>query len=369
MRTKLLLCMMTIMIISCTKQDKITSSPLDSNLPNINIENGHLAFPSAKEYLKLFSLSMNNRNIFIKSLEDLPEFTSYTENARNHWMNNNTRVLKGCDVPEEIINDNEIFFSTLDQNCVVEIDGFLYRYDYCSDIIFVIKTSDAAKTANYNDFISGSTTNSLIGSFPSYVDVIEAIAQGYRTMPDENSVRGIDIFQKGFLEKSLLEDLRFNEIGASDGAGIVKMDGKLAYFTAGIYFHFYAKEKFQRKGVVAWYTGTDGPRNWFVNYEYKYLRKGRSSENNERGTLNAPKDGENKVEKTFYEGNRGLKKYYAKWDLDIYSDYVKVSRNGGSRWVDIFENRLYQAGRIKNYLPGIPGVTLDQFHYLVNNGY
>ena len=360
---------MPLLFISCSKIGVIISSPDDSNLPQIKIEHGHLAFPSAREYLKVFSLSIDVRNTILKDLEDSPLFTSYAERIKNNGIDFSTRVLNGCDVPEDIIYDNSGFFSTLDQNGVVGIDGFLYRYDYCRDNIFVITTSDAAKTANYNDFISGRTTNSLIGSFPSYVDVIEAIAQGYRTMPDENSVRGIDIFEKVSLEKSLLEDLRFNEIGASDGAGIVRMDGKLAYFTAGIYFHFYAKEKFQRKGLVAWYTSNDGPRNWFVNYEYKYQRKGRSSENNEQGYLNAPKTGENKVDKTFYEGNRGLKKYYAKWDVDIYSDYVKVSRNGGSRWVDIFENRLYQAGRIKNYLPGIPGVTQDQFHYLVNNGY
>jgi hypothetical protein len=369
MRTNLLLYIMSLLFISCSKRSDFISSPYDSNLPQIEIDGGHLIFPSAKEYSKLFFLNENTRNTILKKLEALPAFTSYTERMKNDWINDNARVLNGCGVPEDVLYENAVFFSTLDQNGVVGIDGFLYKYDYCSDKIYVISTSDAAKATNYNDFINGRTTNSLIGSFPSFIDVIEAVAQGYRTMPEENSVRGIDIFEKVFLEASLLEDFRFNEIGVSDGAGSVRMDGKLAYFTAGLYFHFYAKEKLQRKGVVAWYTSNDGPRNWFVNYEYKYLRKGRSSENTEHGYLNAPKTGENKVDKTFYEGNRGLKKYYAQWDVDIYSDYAKVSRNGGSRWIDIFEYRLNQAGRLKNYLPGIPGTTQDQFHYLVKNGY
>jgi len=369
MRTKLLLYIMPLLFISCSKRGVTISSPDDSNLPQIEIEHGHLIFPSAGEYLKLVSLGINVRNTILKNLEDSPAFTSYTERIKNDWINNNTRVFNGCGVPEDVLDDNAVFFSILDQYGVVGIDGFLYKYDYCRNNIYVISISDAAKTTNYNDFINCRTTNSLIGAFPSYVDVIEAVAQGYRTMPDENSVSGIDIFQRGSLETSLLEDFRFNEIGASDGAGSVRMDGKLAYFTAGLYFHFYAKEKFQRKGLLAWYTSNDGPRNWFVNYEYKYQRRGRSSENTEQGNLNAPKTGENKVDKTFYEGNRGLKKYYAKWDVDIYSDYAKVSRNGGSRWIDIFENRLYQAGRLKNYLPGIPGTTQDQFHYLVKSGY
>jgi len=369
MRTKFLLYIMPLLFISCSKRGVINSSPDDSNLPQIKIEHGHLAFPSIREYLKVFSLRIDVRNTILKDLEDSPSFTSYAERFKNDGINYSNKVLNGCDVPEDIIYDNSVFFSILDQNGVVGIDAFLYKYDYCSQKIYVISTSDAIKITNYNDFINGSTTNKLIGTFPSYVDVIEAVAQGYRTMPDENSVSGIDIFERASLETSLLEDFRFNEIGASDGAGSVRMDGKLAYFTAGLYFHFYAKEKFQRKGLVTWYTSNDGPRNWFVNYEYKYLRKGRSSENTEQGNLNAPKSGENKVDKTFYEGNRGLKKYYAKWDVDIYSDYAKVSRNGGSRWIDIFENRLYQAGHLKNYLPGIPGTIQDQFHYLVKSGY
>ena len=230
-------------------------------------------------------------------------------------------------MPDSLIDDNLDFFNTIDSNGVVEIDGTLYRYDYCNQKVWVISDSDANDSLYNSDFMNGNERTDIVGSFPTYVDVIEAVNQGYKTMPDTNAVDGDEIFERG---AEWITTYEVCYIKNDDYNNQVILDGKIGYEKFGFYFHFFAKEKYKKYILFNWFTSTGGNRAWSVDFTYYYHRKGSSSAQSGSGTVYPPSSGENKTAKTFYEGGRGLKNNsnYARWDVkNIYTDLFEVSRN------------------------------------------
>jgi|GEM_PF-5578342 len=303
----------------------------------------------------------------IEKLEATPGFTSLREKGKTSAAANQ-RIINGCNVPDSLIEDNPDFFSTLDENGVIRVSNYYYRYDYCNDKVWVISFANASNPANWTDFLNGNASNPAVGWFHTYVDVYEAVNTGYYTMPDEREVEGNEIFENvklfDFSDKNL-EDFRFNEPETGNGPNNVRMDGKLAYDKFGIHFHFYGNEKFQRKNSAFWFTASDGTRDWYIVYQSRYRRKGSSTDVNDNGTLIPPLGGKNKLDKSFYKGSRGLKKLYARWDLDIYTNLVYVTRNDNGIWQYIFGSLTPTTwGRKKNYI-----VTPPQHFFHVNYGY
>jgi hypothetical protein len=306
-------------------------------MPKVKIENGYLAFESRVSFDRLFELPQQKRTDFIKRFESSPDFTSLRE-KESSASPSNQRIINGCNVPDSLIEDNADFFATLDGNGVIQIGSDLFRVDYCNSKVFVILASIAHQGNNYTDFLNGNTGNPNVGWLYTHVDILEAVALGYRTMPDTTKISDPEgIFSQsktGILGKTKTEN-KFIYDHDLDVSPIDRlMDGKLSYDKWGIYFHFYGKEKYKYKSVSGlWLTasnGTQGTTSWNVVYTYSYLRKGSGqSLQSGSGDLLPPAIGnENKVDKTFYSGSRGLKDGFAQWDVwNNRTDYVRVERN------------------------------------------
>jgi hypothetical protein len=352
------------MLVTCRKE--LTPPPLKNNsgMPNVRISNGHLEFASVSDYEKLFDLSSERRKQFLANFKNNPAFTSYFE-AKQIWSNENSeRTILGCEVPDEVIEDNEDFFDLLDENGVVQIDSHYLRLDYCNEKVWVLSALPALNDQDYYDFLQGDTTNPKVGWFYTYVDVLEALAHHYTTMPDTNSVGENEIFERFELFGPVLHEWKYfyDNTDEESNPDNTRMDGKLAYDKFGFYFHFYGKEKYQRHGWLGWGNVNNGTRNWLVDYQYQYRRKGQNSDQSGNGTLQAPLSGKNKVEKTFYSGSRGLKRFYAKWDVRNYTKYHAVYRKpSGSFQVLI--------GTFQNSPSNVPvNVYNYYFNQIVNYG-
>ncbi len=237
-------------IASCQKRNNLDSKGELPGLLNVKVVNNHLLFSSVEEYNRLFTLSPEDKGQIFSDLERKNDFVSmkkkWADNTEAAGNNKSLRIFGGCDVPDSLIEDNKDFFSTLDSNGIIQIDSTVYRYDYCTGGAWVISSADAANSTNYNDFLGGRQRANIVGFFPSYVDVTEAVVEGYKTMPDTNTVQGNETFERGsgLFSTTTNENMYINNNPKSPKE-VQDFDGKLSYDKFAFYFHFYGKEKYQ----------------------------------------------------------------------------------------------------------------------------
>jgi hypothetical protein len=313
------------------------------------IENGRLSFSTIAAYEQFLNLS--DKESFVKSLPGSKDFISF-KNRNVSIQNQQARSINGCDVPEELIENNPVFFNMLDVNGIVQINGTVYRYDYCNNKMWVMNSTNALDPAIYQNFMGGVETAGVVGSFPNYVDVLEAVAQGYKTMPDPATVTGNEIFQSpmpnSFLGPDVAENCYINNNQKAPKDQNILMDGKLEYAQFAIYFHLYGKEKYKTRCLINWCTSSNSDRNWRVNYSYSFRRKGKNSDDSGTGQASPVGYNQNELEQTVYSFSRGLRWAYLQWDVvNMFTNKLKVERNGGSAWT-LIANESYPTFRNVN---------------------
>lgn len=311
--------------------DTISKENGSSNV--IKVEKGRLNFTSVAAYENF--LSARDKEGLINTLPEKEDFISY-KNRKSNPQAAQARVIGNCDVPEDLIESNPVFFDfIINAEGIVEIADNLYRYDYCNEKVWVISVANAAVDTYYADFLAGIERRDVVGWFYTYVDAIAAVEEGYRTMPAPGTETDNEIFKGTLLGRTILEEMYINNDEKNPKGQVnARMDGKLSYDKFAVYFHFYGKEKYQERCFFNWCTNSGpGHRDWYVHYDYQYRRKGNSNPVHIIGNINPPLAGDNKVDKTFYEGSRGLRWCDATWDVEkVLTNYVAVDRNLGSRW-------------------------------------
>lgn len=353
-----------IIVLSCQKNITERPDPPTQNLIKAVIENGHVVLQSSNDFDLLLQNWAGKVNRFVKNLPGYENFISFKESRHR----SSAQRDGDCEVPDTLIEENPDLFSLLDEDGVMQIDSHLYRYDYCNQLVWVISAANALNTTYYGYFLNGTLTTGIVGAFPTYVDVTVAVDSGFTTMPDSATAACYEMFENtggivnelfGFEDKSLEELYRL----VSSSSETTRFDGKMAYQGFGLYFHFYGKEKYQEQCFFNWCTSTGGPRDWYVKFQYSYVRKGNSSPTTGSGTLFPPGSGENKVDKEFYGGRRALKRNsrFAQWDVGhILAYHVNVQRNGGTYWQTIFNYTVSPPDYITNYT----GPNFQVIHYV-----
>ncbi len=328
-----------------TMQDKNIIQGLNTVPPRVTVENGHLSFRTAATY-EAFIEDGSHQN-FVKGLPGGNDFTSFSD--KNKLMSSQpSRVINNCDVPDELIENNPVFFGMINEEGIVEIEGTLYRYDYCNEKVWVISVGDSHNAEYYASFMNGIEIPGKVGWFFTYVDAIEAVAQGYKTMPEETTVSGIELFEKVTVGARAVEYFYIKNDPKQPNKENVLMDGNLQYDKFAVYFHFYGKEKYRTPCMFNWCTSSGGNREWKVSFSYTYHRKGQNNPQSGSATIIPPSSGDNKADKTFYEGSRGLRKDLnsARWNVNnVYTRSVRVLRGenpGGLFLVGSYSIPTYQ---------------------------
>lgn len=363
--------MLLTIVVGCKKNDRLSINLAKQDIISVNakVVNKHVSFKSTKDFRAFFDLAPETRKIMTKNLES--EFTSMRQ-YRLSRRNTVQRMIKGCDVPDDVIDDNDEFFSLLDSNCIIQVGDDLFRYDYCNEMMYVISNAASSDDSKYYNFMTGNTSDTNVRWFPSYVDGLEALDSGYRTMPDTSTVAESEIFSRSVGNTKYEEYKHFRDV---DDKGSTTRNtqvyAKLAYDKFFFYFHFYGKEKYQRPfPLFQFMTVSYGTRDWRTEYSYQYLRKKSTTNYSGSGTEYPPLSRENKLEKTFYGGSKALQRIYVRWDVFNYTDVISVNRG---------ENGYY----IGDYIsyPGVTYLSNYDFNYqhntyavstsylIVNNGY
>lgn len=345
------LALIVLIFASCKKtNNELTVS--DNHSPQgISVNSGRMNFSSKAAYSRY--LEAPDKQGMLRAVTTGSEFTSYTNRGAGS-ATQQSRMINGCDVPESLVENNPVFFDMLNAEGVVEIDGILYRYDYCNDKVWVISAADAQIPANYAAFMSGADVTDVVGSFPTYVDVLEATALGHKTMPPatDTDVDESEIFDRGARGINFSEWCNINNDEKYPKNQNVKMDGIISYDKFAIYFHFYAIEKYKTPCTFFnWCTSSGGRRDWNVTYGSYYRVKGSNSPVNITGTLTPPPSGENKCSKTFYEGTRGLRDdlNHARWNVNnMFTNKLSVERAINGTFFN-YSRYMSNFGFVNNY--------------------
>lgn len=346
MKKNLVLLTLPVLMLAIACRKNTTEKLAEGVAPSIDarITNNHVVFKTVEDYSNF--LALDERQSYLQALPGSETFSSY-KTKKNKTVNTD-RDMYGCEVPDSLIEASPDFFAMIDQDGVIEIEGNYYRYDYCDGGVWVVSSADFP--THSSSFYDGTEVPGIVGFFPDYVDVLEAVAEGYRTMPDSTVAAGREIFEKsGLLGSRKLEnfDVTYYLVKVPVKA---RFDGKLSYDKYGFYFHFYGKEKYKKPCFNNWCTTSEGPRDWTVYFQYMYRRKGRDWDVTGSATISPEGRGENKVDKTFYDGNRGLKYGGAIWDVqNVFAKDVRIERNGGSIWYDVTSYILFAPRRVTNY--------------------
>lgn len=174
---------MVTVLASCQKGTKDIAMTLPNKI-DVKVANGHLQFLSSSDYGRFLELPQSEQKKLVSNLPNRGSFRSFISQPRT----NATGRLTTCQVPDELLEDNANFFALLDANGVLQIDSMLYKYDYCSDKAYVMKADDTTDANAYTKFLANEELTGLVGAFPTYVDAIAAVEEGYKTMPDTSTV-------------------------------------------------------------------------------------------------------------------------------------------------------------------------------------
>src|SRR2546423_5143524 len=118
--------------------------------PNVSVKNGHLVFQTQGDYEKYLQLGHNAKQQFIMALHQDVSFISARDKTKSSGKSNvNARMIRDCDVSDEVIEDNPELFDLLDRDGVTQIGRDLWRLDYCNNRVFLISESDALTQQNY----------------------------------------------------------------------------------------------------------------------------------------------------------------------------------------------------------------------------
>jgi hypothetical protein len=340
---------------SCKKDLKLNVSTDAYTIAKV--VDGRISFTSKASYESYFSAP--DRKKVVNSIPGIRDFVSFYE-RKNSAIS--SRQIGNCNVPDSLVENNSAFFDLLDINGVLQIDNYLYRYDYCNDKMWVISAVNNLNSTNHNNFMNGVETNGIVGSFPNYVDVLEAVAAGFTTMPAPADTVGYGEIFRNILGPLYKEKCNINNDQKYPQGQNVKMDGLLEYDKFAVYFHFYGKEKYQEPCFFDWCTSTGGTRDWYVFYWYQCQRRGQSQWLTGQGNLYPPYSGENKTDKTFYEGNRGLNWGDAVWKVEnMLTNKRLVERNYGSSW-SLIASESYNSFKVcNNYTFSFPYASPQQF--------
>lgn len=357
MKLSILIFLFVAIFVSCTKNEISITRPSSEVMPVVKVVNGVLRIQSRTDFEQITNQSTSERQSLLVRVKN----EGFVQMSDKNNVTSANRMVGNCNFPDEVAIENKTFLDLLNTNGVISIGNDTYRLDWCNDKLFVISNNDASDQSKYNAFLSANQSNTYIGAFPLQIDVLDAINLGHRTMPsipntnDEDGLfaQRITIGQS-YHEKMYWNDTRVGE--ETEWRDDKRMDGVIRYDAFGIFFHLYAKEKYLKKNALSmWVATIDGTRDWIVTYDLYCKPRKRDVIVENRIILNpgyGTNSNENKLDKTFYQGNRRVDDALIRWDVTMpVAREVEVYRGQvQSNQQFIFFNSQPQLGIMSNFI-------------------
>jgi len=180
---------------------------------------------------------------------------------------------------------------------LIQIGDKIFRVDTLNKRVLVL---DAEYKSELQSLINGDTTNSNIMIFSTHDEVLTLLEEGYTKSPTITPNARIRLFCKARFARPE-EDKQMVYYGND----MYRMDNKVVYQDAGIYFSLQAKSKTEIKGVIGW---NDHPISLRIHYEANWTPRCQSSGNAVQNYIGATA-GNNIFTNRVYESSRALSNY------------------------------------------------------------
>lgn len=359
-----------LILLSCRKEVSISEN-VDKVPDEILILDDRIVFPDESSFDKYFRSEDQQKSVDLKVSEN--NFLSFAAHRQSNTLNPDQRNGKHCDVPSELVEDNQRFFKLLNKDGILQVGEYIIRYSYCDGGAWVIKSDNYKREQYRSDFMQGKLVDNIVGFFPDDVDGFEALEMGYISMPEKgteayNKLKGtVDDPIKKITALYLFAHTGYEHFyidNISDNTA--RLRGKLSYDKFVFYFNFYGKEKYQLNKAQGWTTQPllPGDRSeWILDYEYRCRRKGISYDYTGSGTAYPGHKGvtENKAEIIFYDGSRGLRYGTASFKVyNVHSNKRQIYRGSGEgAGMILIANQHFGTYLYTNNYKDIPGIAGD----------
>src|SRR6478672_502975 len=312
--TFLLFCGIALLLsVSCKKDEIRVNNPSDAQI--YEIKNGILIFSSITSYRHLlenangvekkkFLAEVANRNDFVSMSENHSKLLSKNgrlSNSGNQDIDDDVEDLLSSDLLSTIVNSDGI----------VGIGSYLFNINLVTERCYALHNSfytPSSSAAAYNDLYNENTNNNYIFNFSTEDDVLEILeSYGYPVLTTDIDTTVVVANACGGAPKNKDKDTEYfprYDVNTQD-----KLECKVLYQKAGVYFALLGKLKFKSGGQGDWQSR----RDW---YEWKFKPKCKD-ERSQNSATSYTTNAANKYKRYAYESTKGLSKYHVKFQWEI----------------------------------------------------
>ena len=205
-----------ISLYSC-KKEEIPQQQNPATVLNVSVKNDLLVFKTTDDYREIVDNSSQEEKIkFTENVKSMNAFSSYYE----YYSAKNPSVLSDASAIEV-----DFLQTILNKDAAVQIGDYIYKINKAQEKVFALHVSYSNE---YNDVVSGNTSNPNILEFSTSDDVLDLIEQ-------QGGIKAINLLcsESGIGSRHEDEEVEEN--------GVVVSYAYAHYTRAGIHFSLYAQ--------------------------------------------------------------------------------------------------------------------------------
>jgi hypothetical protein len=281
------LAILAVVFLACSKKSDHVEPTSATTTPTeeVSIKNGRMVFADVSNY-ETIVVDKTKRESTLRSTR--------TANF----------LALGSDSSKAELYNSEFLQRILNQDGIVQIKNWIIKVDLEKELCYVL---DEKYESDYQDLLAGNAANKNIQVYSTDEDVLELL------MNNQSSARASGLFCKDRQATSKKDD-GYAYINVDN---TMRLDSKVVYQKAGIYFSLQGKVKAQEKVVGIWVAKGLDMR---LDYDYRLnVRCGYYD-----AGANVIRQSTNEINYRAYENIRGLKNYRYTIRTNVYDNNVPV---------------------------------------------
>lgn len=297
---------------SCKKQDSVNPEANQSQstssviAENVLSQNNRLVFHSLEDY-ELYVSDSSKKSQLIAATNSTDSYISISRYASDANLRKaaSSRFQSSPEIVDSLYP--EFLTSILNPDGIVQIEDYIIKVDMSKERVLVLHATDSSY---YEDLVNNNLTNEKIRQFSTDEDVLDLL----RNNQSGQRISGLFCTDGGMSSQKADGFVYF-------GAGY-RLDCKVVYQKAGIYFSLQSKVKKQFQGWTGIWTAQNG--NLQIQYFYVYKAKCKSQVGAYNGWTNSTVN--NELNYRPYESTRGLNKAWFR--VQFYDHSAGITTTG-----------------------------------------
>lgn len=323
---KLFFAIITIALLTGCQKSKTDTAPLENSKVEKawKIENGRIAFSSFATYRSFLETAPVDKQNFIQETEGQSGFVSASKSGKyllNLKMSNRLAPTGNTEIDDEI--NDIISYSTLgnliNADGIVQIGNYLFNINLVTEKCYALHSSFLSNdSVAYNALLYEDVSKNYIFEFSTGDEVLSILEDWGYPLLKTSTQQIVERCEGTNRQKKRFQiNYYFNEV---PNYPQVRLNCKLVYQRAGIWFSLLSQMKYEYHGLIGWTQSTS--YTWDAMkalYQWKY--KARCQNEVIQGpVVYTASPGNNTYRERPYEGGRALVKYDMQFQWDVAGD-------------------------------------------------